>query len=203
MRVWLSQEERQQLLDVHSEYPQRLAALRLGLHGLRSVEIMGVAKGHFREIDGTEDVYKLRVPEENAKATKAQGSNARETPISFRLYHDAQTYANSIDKNKWEPLMEVGKRQVRRWIEDAREELREETGNENWKYLSLHDLRRTWATDTFYSLSFAGVPVAEELTMSWGGWAKSETGRGVFRQNYLGPVPDHITVQASEHLAYI
>lgn len=29
----------------------------------------------------------------------------------------------------------------------------------------MHDLRRTWAGDTFYSLAFAGVPIAEELTM--------------------------------------
>lgn len=36
--------------------------------------------------------------------------------------------------------------------------------------LGMHDLRRTWATDAYYSLAFAGVSIAEQLTMSWGGW---------------------------------
>lgn len=66
--------------------------------------------------------------------------------------------------------------------------------------LSMHDLRRTWATDTFYSLAFGGVPIAEDLTMSWGGWEKTSTGRETFHRDYLGPVPDHITERSVEHL---
>jgi len=202
-RVWLSHDERKQLLEKYRDNPQRQTALRLGLHGLRSVEIMGVCKDHFRTIDGSDTVYKLFVPESSAKSTNAEGSNARETPISKLLYRDSRTYANSTKKNVGEPLIDVGKRQVRRWIENARTELYNKTGNDNWRYLSLHDLRRTWATDTYWSLSFAGNPAAEDLVMSWGGWAKTATGVETFRGNYLGPVPDHITVQAAEHLQYL
>ncbi len=67
----------------------------------------------------------------------------------------------------------------------------------------MHDLRRTWATDTYYSLAFSGVPIAEQLTMGWGGWAMTASGRETFRENYLGPEPDHIARKAMEYLAYI
>ena len=63
-RVWLSHEDRKRLLEVHRDYPMRQTALRLGLHGLRSVEIMGVAKDHFRQLDGSDTVFKLYVPED-------------------------------------------------------------------------------------------------------------------------------------------
>lgn len=202
-KIWLSHEEKERLLEVHRDYPMRQTALRLGLHGLRTVEIMGVAKDHFRELDESDSVFKLYIPESSAKSTTSQGSDARETPISERLYRNARIYANSTGKNNGEPLMDVGKRSVRRWIESARSELYEETGESGWRWVSYHDLRRTWATDTYWSLAFAGNPAAEELTMSWGGWSKTATGIETFRESYLGPVPDHITIQAAEDLEYL
>lgn len=203
MRVWLSQEEQKKLIDYYSENPSRRIAIWLGLHGLRSTEIMDVTKRQFREVDSGGHLYKLKVTEESAKTTKASGSNARECPISEGLYRDARTYANATERNLDDTLFDVKQRQVRRWLENARDDLYKETEVDGWQYLSMHDLRRTWATDTFYSLATAGVPSAEELTMSWGGWAKTETGRGTFRQSYLGPVPDYILVEVEEHLKYL
>lgn len=202
-RVWLSNKDRKTLVDEYSEQPSRRIALRLGLHGLRSTEIMGVTKRKFREIDGTTDVYKLIISEDDAKSTEANGSNARECPVSETLYRDAKTYANATNKNLDDTLFDVKKRQVRRWLENVRSELFEKTGVDGWQYLSMHDLRRTWATETYWSLATEGVPSAEEMTMSWGGWAKTETGRATFRESYLGPVPDHITLQVSEYLDYL
>jgi len=203
-RVWLNHNEIEQLLDYYSEYPQRRAALMCGLHGLRSAEIMGVKKENLRKIQTNGDIiHKLFVPESDAKTTKAEGSNARDTPISEELFSLIRTHINSTRKRKDEPMIDVGQRQVRRWIESARNHLMKETGVENWEWLSMHDLRRTWATDTFWSLAIAGNPAAEELTMSWGGWAKTAAGTETFRQNYLGPVPDHITVQAAKDLDYL
>lgn len=203
-RVWLSQTEQQTLLDYYDEEPARRIAIRLGLHGLRSAEIMGVTRRRFREVDGVDELVMLKVPEEDAKQTKGPGSNERECPVSPGLYRDAKTYANATNRNLDETLFGVNQRQVRRWLENARGELFErEPHKGGWLYLSMHDLRRTWATDTYYSLATAGVPSAKELTMSWGGWAMTESGRAVFTNNYLGPVPDHVTVQVAEHLNYL
>lgn len=46
-------------------------------------------------------------------------------------------------------------------------------------------------TDLHYSLAVQGVPIAEHVVIRWGGW--KQTGHDTFRENYLGPVPDHIT----------
>lgn len=49
-------------------------------------------------------------------------------------------------------------------------------------------------------LAFSGVPIAEELTMGWGGWKMTDSGRQTFRENYLGPEPDWIAGQTMELL---
>jgi hypothetical protein len=89
---------------------------------------------------------------------------------------------------------------MRSWIYQARENLSEETGNETWEDVGLHDLRRTWATETYYTLAYSGVPNAEQLTMSWGGWKMNKTGMESFREKYLGPIPDNVTAEAMELL---
>lgn len=93
---------------------------------------------------------------------------------------------------------------MRNWIQDARDQLADQAdrpkNRKAWHDLGMHDLRRTWATTNYYALAFEGVPIAEQLVMSWGGWKQTQTGRDTFRQNYLGPVPDHVTAQATDRM---
>ncbi|MHB9286795.1 site-specific integrase [Halobacteriales archaeon Cl-PHB] len=195
LRVWLSRSDRQELLDVYrDEQPKRQLALQLGLHGLRSDEIVNVTREHFREMEDA-DGYKLVIP------TAKRG--ARECPVAADVRQTATLLSNAIGLRKDEPLIDVSTKTLRNWIEEARQPLARGTDGraaEGWEALTMHDLRRTWATDTYYSLAFAGVPIAEQLTMGWGGWAMTESGRETFRENYLGPEPDHITESAMEYL---
>ena len=192
-RVWLNRTEQDQLLEVYrDEKPKRYLSLQLGLHGLRSNEIPEVARKHFRMLDGADDAYKLVVPD--GKTGK------RETPVSPGVRRDVTTLTNFANLRKDDPIIDVSTKTLRNWMESAREQLAVETGNDDWLHVGMHDLRRTWATDTFYSLAFNGVPIAEELTMGWGGWEMTSTGRETFRQNYLGQEPDHIAAQAMDLL---
>jgi hypothetical protein len=100
-----------------------------------------------------------------------------------------------------EAIVDVSTRSVRTWLAGAREVLIEH--DERAIELGMHDLRRTWATDSYYSLAFGGVPIAEQLVMSYGGWKQTEKGRETFREDYRGPVPDHITARAREHLPLV
>lgn len=193
-RVWLSRNEQQQIIEVFDEYPDRELALRLGLHGLRSEEIIKVTRADFRQLNGAE-AYKLHI-------SGAKGGRERECPATPQLRTVANIYANSTNRRKNEPIIDVTTKALRDWIQEAREELAEVTTNDTWHYVGMHDLRRTWATSTFYSLAFAGVPIAEELTMGWGGWKMTASGRETFRENYLGPEPDHITAKAIEDLPF-
>lgn len=200
-RIWLSRSEQEELLEEIVEDPRRRIAFQLGLHGLRSDEIVstdnsaGVTVANFRELANGATGHVLVV--EDGKTGK------RETPASRDLVERARMLKSAARLRKDEPLVDVSTRTLRSWMTDAREELAsrlEERDHEEWSSLGFHDLRRTWATDGYYSLAFGGVPIAEELIMSWGGWAHTSTGRETFRTNYLGPVPDHVTERASENL---
>lgn len=194
-RIWLSRDESQRLLESVEDQPRRRIALQLGLHGLRTDEIVpadgfGVQPRHFRELGGGGHI--LVVPD--GKTGK------REVPISEDLYTRVQYLKNADSAlTQRDPVIDKSKRTIRNWIQDVREIFVD--GPEHAAHsLGMHDLRRTWATDSYYSLAFAGVPIAEQLIMSWGGWKQTTTGRETFRQNYLGPVPDHVTARAMEDL---
>jgi len=191
LRIWLSRSEREALLEAVDDDPRRRIAIQLGLHGLRTDEIVQAEPRHVRELTNGADGHLLVVPK--GKTGK------RETPIATDLAERIR-YLKSADRDLTarDTIVDVGKRQVRNWLEAARRPLVD--GDDVAEKLGMHDLRRTWATDTYYSLAFAGVPIAEQLTMSWGGWEQTSAGRETFRQNYLGPVPDHVTARALEDL---
>lgn len=149
---------------------------------------------HFRDLEGG-DGSALIVPD--GKTGK------RELPASDDLVQRARMLKSAAQLRQDEPLIDVSTRSLRNWIRKAREEIAEESDSDHWHQLGMHDLRRTWATDGYYSLAFNGVPIAEQLIMSWGGWKQTQTGRETFRENYLGPVPDHITEAALANLSLL
>lgn len=190
LQIWLARSEQRALMTEVEDDPRRRIALQLGLHGLRTDEIMKVEPRHVRELANGGDGHVLVIPD--GKTGK------RELPISDDLAQRVAYLKSAARMRADEQIVDVGNRQVRNWIADAREVLLDV--DERAEELGMHDLRRTWATDGYYSLAFAGVPIAEQLIMSWGGWKQTSRGRETFRENYLGPVPDHITERAVEHL---
>ncbi|QLG63191.1 site-specific integrase [Halorarum salinum] len=193
LRIWLSRTEWTALLEAVDDEPRRRIALQLGLHGLRTHELLQVEPRHVRALANGADGHVLTV--EDGKTGK------RELPVSADLVERIRYLKSAARMRQDEPIVDVSKRTVRNWIASARDVLVDPNLEENPAgALGMHDLRRTWATDSYYSLAFAGVPIAEQLVMSWGGWAQTSTGRETFRQNYLGPVPDHVTAQTFDEL---
>lgn len=186
-RVWLSRPDQRALLDAVRDDPRKEIAVLLGLHGLRSDEIVDVTEGHLRALEGAQTEV-LQVPD--GKTGK------REAPASSTLCEKIRYFKNGAGLRQDEELVGVGKRALRTWMADVRGQLVDREVSERraagWSELGWHDLRRTWATDGYYSLAVAGVPVAEQLILSWGGWRQNEKGRSTFRESYLGPVPDHV-----------
>jgi len=166
-KVWLSQTEVDQLVESASDTEKRIA-FELGSRcGLRSKEILDVAP---QDVVRTESGAMVRVWD-------GKGSKYRETPAPANLATTIETIEDFRDDPSDEPVLSVDStRSLRRWVQDAREQLAEETGDEGWHYLSTHDLRRTWAT------ALANDEVDPLLVLDWGGWDDLET----FLDHYKG-----------------
>lgn len=167
MKVWLSQDEIELLLSQPDDR-EREIALALGARcGLRSHEVLDVAPAHVHETDsGT----MLRV-------WHGKGDKFRETPIPPSLATTIRTIDDFRDDSSDTPVLEIAStRSLRRWVRDAADACREQTGDEGWSQLSFHDLRATWATQ------MRSADVDAMVVCDWGGWNDLET----FLDHYRG-----------------
>lgn len=179
MRVWLSDEELDMLLNKAQTPHQRLAFLLGGRVGLRRSEITKITPNDM--VKGPTGKH-VRIWEDYAKR-----DHYREPPIPETADAIATTLA--FDQGDDEPLVDVDGTTVYRWVQKAAAELEEETGDEGWGYVDVHDLRRTWGT---YLLEQGVLP---SVVMAWGGWRDWDT----FREHYLGEFsPEAITCERSK-----
>ncbi len=167
MKVWLSENEVDQLIGAADSTEQEIAFSLGARCGLRSKEWLDVTP---RDVVDTDAGTMLRVWE-------GKGDKFRETPMPPNVATQIRTAAEYGDGGKDDPILSVSStRSLRRWLESARQELAEETGDEGWLELSTHDLRRTWAT------ALADAEVDPLLALDWGGWEDLET----FLDHYKG-----------------
>ena len=166
-KVWLSQTEVDQLVDTADDTEKRVA-FELGARcGLRSAEILEVAP---QDVARTEAGSMLRI-------WSGKGDKYRETPMPANLATTIETIGDVRDELDDEPVLSIDStRSLRRWVQEAREQLADETDDEGWHFLSSHDLRRTWAT------ALANDEVDPLLVLDWGGWEDLET----FLDHYKG-----------------
>lgn len=164
-KVWLSNNELDQLIHQPDDAEKEMAFSLGGRCGLRSHEILQVAPKHVNETDVG---MMLTVPE-------GKGDKRRETPIPQGLAGQIRT-AGHYSGDDSAPVVSVTEtRTLRQWIKRAREELADGHRDE-WRYVTMHDLRRTWATQ------LASKEVDPLVVTQWGGWNDLDT----FLEHYKG-----------------
>lgn len=134
--------------------------------GLRRSEIVSVRPNDL--VSGPTGDH-IRVWEDYAKRDKY-----REPPVPKEVVTIAETLAYQQDDDA--PLIDVADSTVYRWVRRAADRRQEETDDESWQFLVVHDLRRTWGT---YLLEQGALP---SVVMDWGGWEDW----AMFRRHYLG-----------------
>ena len=168
MKVWLAQDEVDSLLEAAPNTQHRIAFALAARCGLRSHEVLDVAPDHLADTPAG--------PMLNVHHGK--GDKFRQTPAPGTLVTTIETIDDVRDAPSSAPVVEVSStRTLRRWLSATTDELAETTGNDEWRHVSFHDLRRTWAT----SLSSADVDAL--LALEWGGWNSLDT----FLDHYKGP----------------
>ena len=176
-RVWLSENEQEELLNYYDEEPRKKLALQLMLHGLRSDEVVRVTIDDFRKMDVEEEGWMLTIKEGK--------TGYRECPVSSDVVSDARMIKNLKDLKKGDALVDVSKRTVQRYVSRAADDLSE--SNPNWSHVTAHDCRRSWSTHLYWRLSGSR---AKDIVMSFGGWSDVQT----FNSNYLGAIPDSVAI---------
>ena len=160
MKVWLSESDVEDLLDAAKDTERRIAFALGARCGLRSHEILQVSPD---DLVDTQAGHMLIV--EHGK-----GDKYRETPAPPDLVTQIETIDDMRTEASDEPLLSVeNTNSLRYWIKSTREQLAEQTGDDRWHYVSMHDLRRTWAT------SLDSKDVDAMIVCDWGGWSDLDT----------------------------
>lgn len=187
MKVWLSRDEVDLLLEFVEDTTRRIA-VALGVRcGLRSDEIV-----HVRPVDVVDGPagQMLRVREEGAK-----GDQYRETPIPPLLARDISAVADLRDDlDDGDELVDVTTRTLRNWVDDLGGRLATDQEDDGWRDLSPHDFRRTWAT-----LLAGAEGVDPLLVCDWGGWNDLET----FLDHYRGTYSPEVQRRARDGVEWL
>jgi integrase len=182
-KLWLSQEEIDELLTAPSDSQHRLAFEIAVRCGLRSDEVVRVCP---RDLKHTEAGIMLRVD-------SAKSAGIRQTPVPEQLATRIETIDDVRPAGSGDAVVDVSTRTLRRWITAVGEELAETTDEDMWRYIGMHDLRRTWAT------SLKGEDVDAMIVCDWGGWSDLET----FLQHYRGKFSPEQQRKQREKVAWL
>ncbi|WP_256403469.1 site-specific integrase [Halorubrum salinum] len=183
-KVWLSESEVSKLEAIASDTEQTIAFGLGARSGLRSKEILDVAP---QDVVETDAGWVVRVWE-------GKGDKFRETPIPSDLAMRIETIGDMRDAAGDEPVLSISStRSLRRWLQDAREQLADQEDERGWLFLSTHDLRRTWAS------ALADAEVDPLLVLDWGGWEDLET----FLDHYNGTYSPAAQRRAREKVEWL
>jgi integrase len=165
-RVWLLEDETDALLDATKNSERKIALALAARCGLRTQEVVDVSP---------EDIVEGHAGR-MIRVWEGKGNKYRETPIPESLADNIEMFVEMRDAGIDENVIARSTRTLRKWIEDARERAQEQTGDEGWRFVTMHDLRRSWGQQLIES------DVEPGMVMLWGGWDNWET----FREHYLG-----------------
>jgi integrase len=183
MKVWLTRDEVNELLDATDDTEQRIALALMARSGLRRAEVTDVLPGDVVE---TSAGPRVRVRD-------GKGSKYRETPVPADVYSTIQTLADVRPEGADVPLVDRSTRTLGRWVQRAAQRRHDVTDDDGWTHLSCHDLRRTWGT------LLLSEEVLPHVVMDWGGWESFE----VFREHYLGAASPEVERQELDKVEWL
>lgn len=166
-QVWLTNEEVDDLLD-EADGGEKWRAFMLGARcGLRRSEIVSVTVADF--LNAPEGF--VRVWGDYSKRDKY-----REAPVPDELESVVtKSLKHQLDGD--DRVVDVAGSTVYRWVKRVGERRYAATGDKGWKFLDVHDLRRTWGGQLLWNHGLLPSSV-----MAMGGWDDWKT----FRDHYLG-----------------
>ena len=133
-----------------------------GYVDLRAFEIPQVCPKHVKRTDDG-DHYRVRIP--RGKDTTGNGGKPRDAYLPAEVEGDIHRYKNAEDIGRSEALVDLSERGIRDVVKRTAERAAEQTGDEDFRHVSSHDLRRRFAQRLLVD-----EQVNPRVVMLVGGW---------------------------------
>lgn len=162
-KVWLTDDEVEELRR-HTVSRRDDLVIQLGAYvGLRAFEVPQVTPGHVRRTSGG-DHYRLRIP--RGKDTRDGEGKPRNAYLPASVEADIHRYVTHESLDRDDPLVDLTESGVRDVVKRTAEAAAEATGEDDYRYVSSHDLRRRFAQRLLVDES-----MNPRVVMAIGGWS--------------------------------
>ena len=141
-KVWMTDSELDEIRRNAQSHRDDLIIQLGGYIGLRAFEIPQIQPKHVKRT-GDGEHYRLRVPE--GKDTTGNGGKPRDAYLPKDIESDIHRYQNAEEIGNHEPLVNLSERGIRNVVKRTAKRTAEETGDQDFRYVSSHDLRRRFA----------------------------------------------------------
>jgi integrase len=164
-KCWLSFPDEVQTLEQKArerDWKQEIAVQLMIRVGCRASGVL-TAKPEGLRWNSDGEYWELEV---RGKNTKGGDKALRDAYVPESVKQNLDRYVSERDIDESEPFVDVSVDTVRRWVREITDEIADETGQERWKHVSSHDLRRSFATHFLVEKN-----VGVRILMSVGGWS--------------------------------
>jgi integrase len=166
-RLYLNEHDYRVLLGVCDSLQNELAVRFGGECGLRVSETVNLEPGDIRESTHPHvEAMFLRVRHGKDTSGKRDEGKYRDAFVPARVEGAAREYAMREGLDDEDPFFDVCKRTLQGYLKDVGRKAAEETGEEDWKKFSSHDLRAFFATNLLVRYD-----VNPEVVKEIGGWS--------------------------------
>jgi integrase len=160
-KVWMTDNEIEQLRRATVGYRDDVIIQLGAFVGLRSFEMPQVCPQHVKRTDSGQ--YRLRVPE--GKDTTGNGGKPRDAFLPRDVERDLQRFQNAETIAPDEPYVDLSTRGLRAAVKRTAEAAADQTGDEDFRHVSSHDLRRRFAQRLLVD-----EEINPRVVMQIGGW---------------------------------
>jgi integrase len=140
-KIWLTDNEIEDLRRATTGYRDDIIIQLGAFVGLRSFEIPQIQPRHIKTTESGQ--YRLRVPE--GKDTSGSGGKPRDAYLPDDVERSLQQFANAENIAPREPFVDLSGRGVRAAVKRTAKAAAAETGDDDFRHVSSHDLRRRFA----------------------------------------------------------
>jgi len=162
MKVWLTDQEIEDLRRAAASRRDDVIIQLGAFVGLRAFEVPQVMPTHIKSTESGQ--YRLRVP--RGKDTSGGGGKPRDAFLPATVERDLQQFQNAENIAPRDPFIDLSERGVRAAVKRTAEAAAEETGDEDFRHVSSHDLRRRFAQRLLVDEN-----MNPRVVMQVGGWS--------------------------------